>query len=66
MGGRFLSPKTQGMLPQDLQSIAQDVLHEGKHLAVNGRAAGLLQQSHHADGLQEVQEVVQQCPFIQR
>jgi hypothetical protein len=50
---------------QSLQPIGQGILDERKHRTLDGCAAGLLRQSHHAEGLQEVKEIMQHRAFIQ-
>jgi len=48
-----------------LQPVEQDILHIGDHLPLHGGATGLCQHGHHADLVQEVEEIIQHCPFIQ-
>jgi hypothetical protein len=50
---------------QGLHPIAQDLLHQGEHLPLNSGALALLQQGHHAKGLQERQEVIQHGPCVE-
>ena len=50
---------------QRLQPVEQDILDEGHHRAVDAGAAGVLQQRHHPEGLQELKEIIQHRPFVQ-
>jgi hypothetical protein len=45
--------------------LSRTVPHEGDHFALDRCAVDLLQRGYHARGLEEVQEAVQQCPFVQ-
>jgi hypothetical protein len=50
---------------QRFHAVEQDVLHEGDDLVMDGGAVRLLQQTHHANGLQKMKEIIQQRPFIE-
>jgi hypothetical protein len=50
---------------QRFHAVEQDVLNEGDDLALDGGAVRLLQQTHHADGLQKMKEIIQQRAVIE-
>jgi hypothetical protein len=50
---------------QGLQAIQQDIRDKRHHLALDRRALNVPQQVDHSQLVQEVEEVIQQGPFVQ-
>jgi hypothetical protein len=49
---------------QRLQAVEQNILDEGEHCPLEASAVDLRQQGHHSHLLQEVEEIVQDGPFV--